>query len=292
MVASKYNIFAKVIELGSFTRAAQALGCTQSAVSHAINALETETNLKLLTRSRAGVRPTADGEQLMPAILSIANATEAFEEAISAIHGLQIGRVRVGAFTSVAVHWLPGIIKEYQKIHPQIEFGLSNGDYHDIAQWLINDSIDIGFVTLPSAIPGCRFTPLWEDRLLAVLPKSHPLTELEKIPPSAFAGEPFISLLESSDHDARSVLTKAGVKPRIKFTTKDDYAIIAMVEQGLGVSIMPELLLKGHTDKVAVREIENSVTRTIGLAVSAANSASPSVQSFAEHIRNWVQTNC
>jgi len=292
MVASKYNIFAKVIETGSFTRAAQALGCTQSAVSHAINALETETNLKLLTRSRAGVRPTADGEQLMPAILSIANATEAFEEAISAIHGLQIGRVRVGAFTSVAVHWLPGIIKEYQKIHPQIEFGLSNGDYHDIAQWLINDSIDIGFVTLPSAIPGCRFTPLWEDRLLAVLPKNHPLTELEKIPPSAFAGEPFISLLESSDHDARSVLTKAGVKPRIKFTTKDDYAIIAMVEQGLGVSIMPELLLKGHTDKVAVREIENSVTRTIGLAVSAANSASPSVQSFAEHIQSWVQTNC
>lgn len=289
MVASKYIIFAKVIELRSFTRAAEALGCTQSAVSHAINALEAETRLKLITRSRAGVCPTADGERLMPAILSIVNATERFEDAVNAIHGLEVGRVRVGAFTSVAVHWLPSIIKEYQHSHPHISFGLENGDYHDIAEWLSGGRIDIGFVTLPSNIPGCEYTPLTEDRLLAVLPKNHPLNEYDSIPPEKIAGEPFISLLENSDHDARSVLERAGVKAQIKFTTKDDYAIIAMVEQGLGISIMPELLLKGHTEHVSVKEISGGMTRTIGLAVSAASLASPSVKSFAEHICKWVK---
>jgi len=289
MVASKYLIFAKAIELRSFTRAAEALGCTQSAVSHAINTLETETRLKLVIRSRSGIRLTADGERLMPAILAIVNAMDQFDDTLQAIHGFEIGRVRIGAFTSVAVHWLPNMIKQYQQAHPNIEFGLSNGDYHDIAEWFANDSIDIGFVTLPSNISGCTFTPLMEDRLLAVLPRNHRLVEYERIPPAAFVGEPFISLLETSDRDARSVLEQAGITPNIKFTTKDDYAIIAMVEQGLGISIMPELLLKGHTDKICVKEIEGAKKRTIGLAVSTASSMSPSVQSFAEHIRSWVK---
>jgi len=240
-------------------------------------------------RSRAGVRPTADGERLMPAILSIVNAMDRFEDTVNAIHGLEVGRVRVGAFTSVAVHWLPSMIKEFQQYHPHIDFGLESGDYHDIAEWLSSDRIDMGFVTLPSNIPGCDFTPLTEDRLLVVLPKNHPLARLGSIPAEAIAEEPFISLLENSDHDARRVLERAGVKANIKFTTKDDYAIIAMVEQGLGVSIMPELLLKGHTDHVCVKEIEGGMTRTIGLAVSSASASSPSVQSFAEHICRWVQ---
>lgn len=289
MTASKYVVFAKVVELKSFTRAAEALGCTQSAVSHAINALEAETALKLIVRGRKGVRLTTDGQRVLPAIQAIVGAAAGLEDTVRAIHGLEIGRVRVGAFTSVAVHWLPGMIKEYQQAHPHIEFGLLNGDYHDIAQWLSDGSIDIGFVTLPSEIQGCQFTPLMEDRLLAVLPPSHPLARLDRVPAAAIAAEPFISLLENSDQDARSVLEQAGLRANIKFTTKDDYAIIAMVEQGLGISIMPELLLKGHAENVRVMEIEGGMKRTIGLAVPQASTGSPSVQSFAAHILRWVR---
>lgn len=289
MVASKYAVFAKVVELKSFTRAAEALSCTQSAVSHAINALEAETGLKLLVRSRAGVAPTPEGTKLLPTIHAIVTATARFEESVAAIHSLETGLVRIGAFTSVAVHWLPGIIKEYQQAHPNIEFGLLNGDYYDIAQWFADGSIDMGFVTLPTDIAGCECTPLMEDRLLAVLPRNHKLAKCERVPAAQIADEPFISLLENSDHDARSVLEQAGVKANIKFTTKDDYAIIAMVEQGLGVSIMPELLLKGRTEKVRITEIEGGMKRTIGLAVAQASKNSPCVQSFAAHIGAWVK---
>jgi len=288
MIVSKYKIFMKVVELGSLTKAAQQLGYTQSAVSHAINALESEINLRLITRNRAGVRLTQDGERLLPFMRKIVEATDAFADAVTAIHGLEAGSVRIGAFTSVAVHWLPGMIKQYQELHPNIELSMLNGDYHDISQWFANGSIDIGFVTKETSIDGCDYIPLCEDKLLAVLPKNHRLAGRKIISAVDLAGEPFISLLENSDQDARGVLADAGIKVDVKFTTKDDYAVIAMVEQGLGVSIMPELLLEGHSEGICVAEIEGGKKRTIGLAVSAAGYSSPSVQSFAQFVQQWV----
>ena len=112
MALSKYEIFMKVVELKSLTKAAKEMGYTQSAVSHAIGALEGEAKLKLLTRSRAGVSLTPDGERLLPSMRQIVEAKRGYEETVAAIHGLETGCVRIGAFTSVAVHWLPGMIKK------------------------------------------------------------------------------------------------------------------------------------------------------------------------------------
>lgn len=288
MIVSKYKIFLKVVELGSLTKAAQQLGYTQSAVSHAINALEGEINLRLITRNRAGVRLTQDGERLLPLAKKIVEATDEFGEAVNAIHGLEAGSVRIGAFTSVAVHWLPSMIKQYQEQHPNIELSMLTGDYHDISQWFADGSIDAGFVTKKTSIEGCEYIPLCEDKLLAVMPKNHRLSGKRIISAADLAGEPFISLLENSAQDARGVLEDAGIKVDVRFTTKDDYAIIAMVEQGLGVSIMPELLLEGHSDGICVAEIEGGKKRSIGLAVSSAGASSPSVQSFAQFVRQWV----
>ena len=180
--------------------------------------------------------------------------------------------MRIGAFTSVAVHWLPGVLKEFQADYPNVEFRLFNGDYHDVEQWLSDGSIDIGFVNVPCAIlpPGSRF---------ASYPK-FPLIECEK--------EPFISLLESSDHDARRALEAAGVKPNVRFYTKDDYAIIAMVEQGLGMSIMPELLLKGRSDRLLILPLVPEATRVIGIAIAAGSKAGPATRRFADYVVRYV----
>lgn len=291
MAASKYEIFLKVVELGSLTKAASALGCTQSAVSHSLNALESEANLRLLHRSRAGVSLTSDGQQLLPSIQKIVDALSQYERALDAIHGLETGCVRIGAFTSVAVHWLPGVIKTYRKDHPHTEIKMLNGDYHDITQWFAEGSIDIGFVNGDSCPPGGQYIPLTEDRLLLVLPQNHRLAGRESVSAADIAGEPFISLLESSNQDARNVLEQAGVQVDVKFTTKDDYAIIAMVEQGLGISIMPELLLKGHSAGICAVPLKGGQTRTIGLAIASHSLSSPSVQCFSQYVQHWVEEN-
>jgi DNA-binding transcriptional LysR family regulator len=285
---SKYQTFLKVIELGSLTRAAEALGCTQSGVSHTINSLEEELGFTLLIRSRAGVQLTAEGERVLPAMRSILNGFSQLEQIVSSIRGLDTGVIRVGSFTSVAVHWLPGIIKRFLKDHPNVEFKLLNGDYHDVERWLTDGSIDVGFVPLPARV-DCRTIPLREDRLLAILPKDHPKAKLDRFPLSEIEKEDFISLLKNSDHDARRAMELAGVKPHIKFTTKDDYAIIAMVENGLGISIVPELLLQGHTENLRAMELFPASKRIIALAIPDAAGMSPAVQAFVDYARRWVE---
>lgn len=285
MNTSKYEALAAVVESGSLTEAASVLGCTQSAVSHSIASLEDELGFSLISRGRGGVRLTVEGERLMPAIRGLLSSSEQLAQTVSSIRGLDAGTVRIGAFTSVAVHWLPGILKKFQQDFPNVEFKLLNGDYHDVTQWVNDGSVDIGFVNLPCSL-DCELVALMEDRLLAILPEDSRFASYPKFPLIECETEPFISLLESSDHDARTALDAAGVKPNVRFYTKDDYAIIAMVEQGLGISIMPELLLKGRRDRLVALPLQPEAKRTIGLAIA---SNGPATRKFAEYVIDFVK---
>lgn len=288
MSQSKYEVLSKVVELGSLTRAAEELGCTQSAVSHTINGLEQEFGFAILNRSRAGVSLTKEGERLMPSVRGILNYTEQLNQTVSAIRGLDFGTVRIGAFTSVAVHWLPGVIKEFQRDYPNVDIKLLNGDYFDVERWISEGSVDLGFINMPAEL-NCECLALMEDRLLAILPPEHKFASYPKFPLVECETEAFITLLETSNHDANRALSAAGIKPNIKYSTKDDYAIIAMVEQGLGISIMPELLLKGRSDNVLIKELVPPSKRTIGLAIPEASRHSPATRKFADYIIRWVK---
>ena len=306
----------RAVELGSITRAAESLGVTQSAVSHMISSLESELGFALLRRGRAGAATTADGERVLPAIRGILASRERLEQTASAIRGLDRGTVRIGTFTSVGVHWLPGIIADFQADYPGVELKLMSGDYHYVEQWLSDGSADIGFVSLPTKLAG-ETAALAADRLLAVVPASHPLAGAERFPVAELAREPFIGLLETSDRDARGVFeareaaradarrSKGNLDPRdrdargvfeavgaaarVKYTTKDDYAVIAMVERGLGVSIMPELLLKNCSEAVRCLELDPPAARTIGLCLPDADRAGPATRRFAEYAKEWVR---
>ena len=284
----KYKTLMTVVEQGSLTKAAKSLGCTQSAVSHSIDSLETELGFSLIKRSRAGIKLTAEGERLMPAVRSLLNSAEQLGQLASSIRGLDSGTVRIGAFTSVAVHWLPAVLKEFQADYPNVEFKLLNGDYHDVEQWLSDGSVDLGFVTVPNGLE-CECITLMEDRLLAIIPKDSRFASYPRFPLVECETESFISLLESSDHDARRALEAAGVKPNVRFYTKDDYAIIAMVEQGLGMSIMPELLLKGRHDELLTLPLVPEAKRTIGVAVAAGDKAGPATRKFVDYVVRYVR---
>ena len=166
MDTKKYEAFEKTVELQSLTKAAQELGLTQSGVSHMLSAIEAELQLPLLKRTRTGARLTPEGEQMMPYIHEIVRQERLLRQAAERLHTLVTGKIRIGTFTSVATHWLPAMMMQFQKEHPQVDFQLFNGDYHDIDTWLGDGSVDLAFTTLP-ARPGCRCTPLYEDALAA-----------------------------------------------------------------------------------------------------------------------------
>ncbi len=288
MSIKKYEVLLKVVELGSLTKAAEASGCSQSAVSHILNDLESEFGFSILKRNRGGVYLTENGERILPSIRGILNYHEQLNQTVASIRGLDTGAIRIGTVTSVAVHWLPGILKQFGIEHPGIDFKLYNGDYGDVGRWLSEGSIDVGFLALPTEI-NCECIPLMEDRMLAVLPKDHPMAGLPKFPVAQLQNEPFISLLESSDHDTRRIMNAAGVTPNIRFTTKDDYAIIAMVEQGLGMSIMPELLLQQRTENVVTMELLPKASRLIGLAIPSVSGTSPATRAFVDCVVDWIR---
>lgn len=290
MDLKKYEAFEKIVDLGSLSKAAEEMGLTQPGVSHMLSGLEEELGVPLLRRSRVGVKLTPEGERLMPLIREILRTQERLDQEASELRGVSGGTVRIGTFTSVAVHWLPAIMQAFGVQYPKVEFKLFNGDYHDVDRWLIEGSVDVGFVALPSELK-CECIPLKEDRLLAILPKNHPLAKKEVCPVKEVAALPFISLLETSDDDARRALEAAGAKPNVRFTTKDDYAVIAMVSQGLGVSIVPELLLKGREEDVAARPLDPPSSRTLALAIPAGTRSGPATRRFAEFVRQWVESN-
>lgn len=290
MSVNKYKILCAVVEYGSLTRAAAAMGITQSGVSHTIASLEREIGFSIIKRGHTGVRLTPEGEIIIPAVRGIVNSSEQLEQLAASIHGVAVGNVRIGTFTSVAVHWLPQIMREFQNEYPGINIKIYSGDYSDVDSWLSDGTVDLAFVAPPCS-GDYDIIPLSEDRILAILPKDHPMASYERFPVSAFGTEPFISMPESSDHHTRRAIEAAGVVPNVKYSTKDDYAIIAMVENGLGVSVMPELLLSGRNYNVAALELDPPASRTIALAIPSIENASPATKAFANHIKSWVERN-
>lgn len=289
MSLKKYEAFVRTVELGSLTKAADSLGSTQSRISHILSDLEGEYGFSLMRRSRGGIELTEAGRLLLPKMREILRKEQELSECIGEIRNANAGTVRLGVFTSVAVHWLPGMIRAFQRAHPGAKLEMRSGDYHDVDLWLREGSVDLGFVTLP-APAGMQTIPLAEDPLVAIVPKDHPLARLEQIPIQELDRDPFISLLQNSDHDIHRALDNAGVHPNIQFTTKDDYAILAMVEQGLGISIVPQLLIRGRAQNLAVRPLVPQASRTIALAIPEGE-ALPVVSAFADTAVKWLTEN-
>lgn len=279
----KYMAFIKTVELGSFTKAAEILNYSQSGISRMISDLEKEWNVSLLERGRAGVSLTSDGLRILPYVKNVCLEFEKLQMQVDELNGLQSGLIRIGTFSSVATHWLPNIIKEFQKDYPNIDYELLLGDYTEIEEWILEGRVDCGFLRLP-AHPDLDTIFLEQDKLLAVLPQNHPLANCEKFPMQALCEEPFMLLEKGPKAEISQIFEKCNLKPTIHFTTWDDYAIMSMVESGLGISILPELILKRIPYQIITKELEIPAYRNIGLALRNKKSISLAVSKFMDYL--------
>lgn len=279
----KYMAFIKTAEYGSFTKAAEVLHYSQSGISRMIGDLEKEWRVTLLERSRWGVSLTSDGSRLLARAQKLCEEYRKLQMEVDDLHGVQSGLIRIGTFSSVATHWLPNIIKAFQKDHPNIDYELLLGDYAEIEEWIAEGRVDCGFVRLP-ARPAFETIPLARDDLLAVLPEGHPLAESERVPASALCSEPFILLERGARTDVTEIFEREGLSPRVRFTTWDDYAIMSMVESGLGISILPELILRRIPYRIVAKKMAVPAYREIGLALRERESASLAVKKFIEYL--------
>ena len=280
----KYMSFVKAVEYGSFSKAAEILNYSQSGISRMIADLEKEWRVILLERNKGGVRLTSDGTKLLPYAKNVITEYEKLQMQVDALNGLQSGLIRIGTFSSVATHWLPNIIKEFQKDYSNIDYELLLGDYTEIEEWILEGRVDCGFLRLPTH-PDFETIFLEQDKLMAIIPENHPLADALKFPVTALCEEPFMLLEKGAKAEVSEIFERCNLVPKVHFTTWDDYAIMSMVESGLGISILPQLILKRVPYKILAKELDVPAYRNIGLALKSKKNSSLAVKRFIEYLR-------
>ena len=223
----KYLAFVRTVEKGSFTKAAEDIHYAQSSISKMIADLENEWGMILLERSKSGVCLTSAGEQLLPFLRKALEGYNELEGQICRMRGLEIGVVRIGTFSSVAINWLPNVFSKLQKDYPGIGYEMLLGDYNEVEHWIDGGRVDCGFLRLPTAYDFDTI-PLMRDEYKVVLPVGHPLAEKETIPVNDLNDQPFLLLEHGGKTEVFDLLSAYRVTPDIRFTTWEDFAIMAM----------------------------------------------------------------
>ncbi len=284
---NRYIALQKVIALGGFTKAAEELGYTQSAVSQMIASLEKELGIKLLLRSRHEVSLTQEGKALFPYIESAIYQYRAIHEKANEIKGLGTGMIRIGTIASISYQWLPDLVKDFQTMYPNVEFTFYQGDYSSIEEWIHTGAVDFGFVT-PPAVNGLQTEVLAQGEMLAVLPLDSPLLEKPRIPITDVCQQPFILLEEGKYNEVLLAFEKHGLSPNIKFTIHDDFTIMRMIEKGLGISILSELMTEQAPYRIQTRPIEPPIYRTIAVGYKAKERLSVASRRFMDFIYDRI----
>lgn len=283
----KLEVFIRAVDLSSLSKAAEELGYTQSGISHMIKGLEEEVGFPLLTRSSAGIQPNQEGRMLLPVIRELLARQETLNQSIDAIKGLETGQITIGSFSSVAIHWLPGILQSFGMLHPNIRIHIIEGGVDVMERMLLEARIDLCFFARGDR-RGFDWLPLREDPLLCLMPKDHPLANAPHFPVEAFQDDWFIAPSRGFDYDVHRVLDRLPEKPKVKFSSQSDHIIISMVASGLGLSILPKLILTGFESKVACAPLHPAFTRELGIGIPSLQLTSPAARSFLSFAQSYI----
>lgn len=284
----KYETFLKAVELGNLTRAAEELGYTQSAVSRIVADLEREWGMTLLTRNKGGVALTPAGEALLPHLRAVCHADQRLTQTVAGLHGMTTGTIRVGTFNSFSVHRLPRIMKAFLGLYPGIQFEiLTHIEYRKIEDWVASGHVDCGFVALPVTQP-LETIFLLRDGQMAVLPTDHPLAGEKSYPIARFAQDPFIQLEDDRDREITRIFEAYHIHPNTRYAVNDDYAVMSMVENGLGVSVLTELVVQRTPYRVVTLPLDVPQFRDVGVAFRAHETLTPAAARFLAFVREWM----
>lgn len=286
---NRYLALQKIIETGSFTKASVSLGYTQSSISQMIASLESELSIKLLNRSRTGIKLTIEGQELYPLIEKTIMHYHAIQEKANEIRGLDTGIIRVGTISSVTCHWMPWLLSGFQKKYPNVQFLFHQGDYRLIPEWIKNGTVDFGFVTPPAA-GGLEIVPVKRGEMLAVIPGNHILASKTRLSLKDLIDDPFILLEEGSFNEPMSAFQAAGLMPNIKYTIHDDWSIMTMVEAGLGVSILAELMLRRTDYNIVCLPIDPPIYRELAVGFKDRYSLPIASKRFIDYLLSNVST--
>lgn len=285
---SQLHCFVALAETGSFTEAAYSIDLTQSAVSHALSALESELGVTLLERNNKGVVALTNvGHSLLPHARALLAQAEAIQQGARAARGLVKGKLRLGSIPSVSPHLLTGVLTHFQRQYPDIDVTLFEGTLQEMYEWINTSMIDVGFVHHPAN--GVESTHLATDELLLVVARGHHLHARTSVTINELREESLIMPRTGCELPEIFDQKRGKHGPSIRYQVSESATILAMVCEGLGITILPRMLFPEKREGIAGIPLDPPRQVQIGLAVRSAGSASPAALLFVQTAVAWVQ---
>ena len=288
MDAKKLEILMTAVDLGSFSKASEVVGYTQSGLTHLVNSLEREIGFPLIVRSHNGISLTEQGRDLMPDIRQFLQANASLENRIQGIREKQTETIRIAAYASIAMFWMPEILYRFRRICPNVDVDLRMVDHALEPFELLQDGkTDVIFASRQN-YGTCEWTPLYHELLYAILPRDYPLKSPTEFPLKEFEGKEFLMPYGRFDIDVHAAFKREGVKANEQTVYVDDETVIRMVGKGLGISMMSELMIRGNTDDVLCIPVTPKSIRELGMGTEKGVELSESVRRLKECVVEYT----
>lgn len=283
---SQLQLFVKIAETGSFTRAGQELNMTQPAVSRAISSLENELDVTLIIRDRRnGIVLTDVGQRILVIFRRILQQFDKVQQVVAAEKGLEIGTIRIGSFPMSSAHLLPKIIRSIRDRYPQIQFELHEGNILEIQEWLSSRAIDVALIIATDKEPvdvAYETLPLYSEEMLAVFRDDEPFANQEILPVQMLDKHPMIICKGGYEVPIVDLFNRADAELHFGFVVYNVNTCLSMIEQGLGTAMLPAISLSWLPPGVKALPTEPKAYRNIEIAVPSLVDASPASRLFIE----------
>ena len=288
METARLRAFVETAEKGSVKAAADSLGYTPSAISQLITALEKELEITLFTRSQKGMKPTAEGRQMLPLVRSYLTHEEEIYTFAAELKGITRGKLTIASYPSIATTWLPEIVRSFKNDYPGIHISLMESIKSDIFHRFEQNEADLAFLAYSEPMPY-EWIPLSSTGVVAAVPEDHRLADAGRFPIKECENEDFIMGSWGKEMEIIEILDKNNVHPDIKYTTYDTPATLAMVRMGLGISFVNELSAQFWNEHLVKMPLDPPQTITFGAAFPSRDHMTGAAKKFLSYTLSYFE---
>lgn len=291
MELQQLRYFVAVVESGKFTAAARALHVAQPSISKQVRKLEAELGSVLLERRKTGIALTDAGAILLPWAKRVLGDVDGARSEVAGLATLERGRLSVGATPSVSTVLLPRVLAAFHAEHPGITLSVIEAGSRDLVDRLASGDLDLALVILP--VPREELfetTPLLREELVLAVSKKHPLAKRKTVRIGELRGVPLVMFRDGYDLRSTTIAAceQAGFHPTFAIEGAEMDGVLRMAAAGVGVAVVPRMVVEVGGPLVAVRIAQPTLTRSVGVAFRRDRHRSRAADAFVARLREFL----
>ena len=289
MNVQKLNIILEALRCGSITKAAEELGYTQSGLTYAINSLESELGFPVVIRDSGGIRLSREGQELLPLMEEMVECEKRLADKAKFILGRRGRVLNVAAYPSISMNVLPPILADFNCEEPDVKVNLMVGSRDEIINWLLDGTVDFGLGGQVK-LAGVESIPLLSELEFAILPDDFPDNGMTVFPMEEFRKHPFIQpVCWAEEEELIRQLENYGIEPQFIVGSTDNAPVIAMVEQGIGISAIPRLTIPFNPEGIKIMPIDPPCNRRLVANYRSSCTDDPAAAAFLKCIERFSE---